>query len=219
MDLIVKFLLWLVRCLQRLSPSSAEHAPSRYEIERKFSISDAEYERLPARLKSLGFTRAGAGSMTDTFLPAEKEGDMMRIREEHLDGKTTILLTMKKWVEVAGERERKEEETTLDSVSRAALLSLGGRLAGSDLLSYTKRRNMFGGSRSGFEVTVALDFADGLGEYSGPYLEVEVLVEQSGDVASARKLVVALATEILEREPTDVAMSYMEMLKRSRSKK
>src|SRR5262249_492789 len=63
------------------------------------------------------------------------------------------------------------------------------------------------------KVTASLDLVEGLGQYSGSYLEVEILVARKGHVEAARTSVEQLVQELLgETRPT--ADSYMEMLKR-----
>lgn len=223
-QLFVRILHLLVRLLKRLSTTGCkEDKQPHFEVERKYRLSQDEFDTLPARLRQDGFVRAGRMIMTDTFLPAENDGELMRLRDEVSEtGRSITILTTKRWVEVAGDRERKESESEgIDSTTRECLLSLGQRLQAStgkkkerELPSYTKERTTFSGYRDRFTVTVALDLASGLGEYSGTYLEVEVIVFSEQEVARARAFVEGFGKELL-RDERQMAISYREMLMRS----
>jgi len=212
------FLPWLTRRFKKLmaEAKSYETARPHFEVERKYRMSQAEFEDMPKRLRSLGFTRKSLAHIVDTFLPAEKDGDMIRLRDETVDELTTTVITLKQWVEVDGEQERKERESDpIDGVTRDCLMNVGQRLAKSELMSFSKDRTTYSGYRDKRTVTVALDNVYGLGEYSGTYLEVELIVERQEDVAQARAYVESFAAELLG-EKRETAMSYMEMLKLSR---
>lgn len=90
------------------------------------------------------------------------------------------------------------------------------RLATEALLSFSKKRVEYRGERDGKTVTIALDQVDGLGAYSGPYLEVEVLSHHESEVGEALACVEKVAFELLGAE-REMSMSYMEMLKLSRA--
>lgn len=219
MNLLSGVLRWLLRFLQRLNLSKGKEASFQFEVERKYRLSEKEMSNLPGVLTESGFDRVPEVEITDTFIPAEVESDMIRIRDiVGRDGKSTVL-TMKTWVEVEGGREREERESDpFDALTRGCFLSLGRRLAGGDLLSFSKRRTEFRKRRYRGElsVTVALDRVTGLGSYSGPYLEVEVIARRQEDVAGARSLVEDVTAELLGDANREVAPSYMEMLRLSR---
>lgn len=212
------FLPWLTRKFKGLAAAySAETAKKpHFEVERKYPVSQEEFHKLPGRLRDLGFSRKSRATILDTFLPAENEGDMVRLREETIDGLTVTVITLKQWVDVNGERERKERESDpIDAVTKDCLMSLGRRLATEPLMSFSKDRTTYSGRRDKRQVTVALDVASGLGSYSGNYLEVELIVERQEDVADARTFVETFVKELIDSE-RECAISYMEMLKRSR---
>jgi adenylate cyclase class IV len=211
------FMPWLTRKFKGLAAAyGKETAKPHFEVERKYPVSQEEFHKLPGRLRDLGFLRKSKATIVDTFLPAEKEGDMVRLREETTDGLTVTVITLKEWVEVAGQRERKERESDpIDAVTKDCMLSLGRRLASEPLMSFSKDRTTFSGHRDKRQVTVALDVASGLGDFSGTYLEVELIVERQEDVADARAFVESFVVELLGAE-RECAISYMEMLKRSR---
>ncbi|HEY9712431.1 MAG TPA: CYTH domain-containing protein, partial [Chroococcales cyanobacterium] len=137
-----------------------------FEVERKYSISDDEFRDLPEILRSHGFRFASQVYMTDTFVPPEQEGDMIRVRRETEDDKTRVLLTRKTWVEVQGNRERNEDEKQIDEVVAQTILELGVRLTGgAPLLSYSKERDSYKKTTDdGQQVTVTLDTVDDLGQ-------------------------------------------------------
>jgi predicted adenylyl cyclase CyaB len=185
------------------------------EVERKFKLTDAEARKMPVLLSALGFLHREQVYMTDTFLPVIVESDMMRIRDETADHSTRCLLTRKSWVEVEGERERQETEEKLDMVARGCLLELGERMNGGKLLSFTKQRDHYHCPEGDFKnVVVCVDSVDGLGEYSGSYVEIELLVEEGGDVQSARTRISQIAATLLGQERECVQLSYQDMLKR-----
>lgn len=187
------------------------------EVERKFKISAEEFRALSARLLSQGFQLTGQVFMTDTFLPVQTEGDMMRIRVETMNDITKTILTRKQWVTVGGERERQETERETNDLASGCLLELGERLTGGPLPSFSKDRDMYSrlAEDEHHKIVVALDTAEGLGEYSGHYMEIELLVPVDGDVQAARRQIATLAASLLGEERPFEQLSYQEMLKRS----
>ncbi len=215
---LFQFLLWpwLTRKFKKLAAASTRASRPHFEVERKYQLSRQEFDEMPRRLRALGFSKKTDATIVDTFVPAENEGDMIRVRDETVDGLTTTVITLKQWVDVDGSRERKERESDpIDSIARESFLALGRRLAASDLMSFSKERSSFGGYRDKYRVTVALDLVSGLGRYSGTYLEIEVIIESQEAVAAARAFVEKFARELIGSE-REFAISYMEMLKRSR---
>ena len=220
MRLVVRFLFWLARKLSGESSSAAGKGAekSQFEVERKYRLASSEAESLPGKLMENGFRYFRKQVMTDTFIPAEEESDMIRVRDLTEEGKSQIILTLKKWVMVEGERVRQEREVdSLDPVTRACLLSLGTRIAKGDLISFSKTRVEYQKRVDGRVVTVALDDVEGLGANSGPYMEVEVLAKREEDVKQASAKVDETA-EFLLGESREVASSYMEMLKEHHAK-
>jgi len=191
---------------------------SNFEVERKYSISRAEYKALGDKLLSIKFRYVGQAYMKDTFVPVPVDGDMCRVREETMNDRTKYLLTQKTWVQVDNERERKEDEEQITERVAQLMLDLGQRLAGAKLLSFSKDRDFYTRyDAEGRKVTISLDLVEGLGEYSGPYMEIEILVARKCHVNAARTSIEQLVQEVLG-ETRPVADSYMEMLKRSASR-
>ncbi len=208
----------LPKILRRVFGSSCRDCKkSHLEVERKFKISDDEFRALSARLLSQGFQLTGQVFMTDTFLPVLTEGDMMRLRVETMNDITKTILTRKKWVVVGGEREREETEKETSELAAGCLLELGERLAGGPLPSFSKDRDMYSrlAEDEHHKIVVALDTAEGLGDYSGHYMEIELLVPVDGDVQAARQQIATLAASLLGEERAFEQLSYQEMLKRS----
>jgi adenylate cyclase class IV len=187
------------------------------EVERKFALAAAEVTALRARLEQLGFTYAGTAAMTDSFLPAAVDGEMMRVRSERLgDQSPRTMLTYKQWVKTASGKERRETEREVRT-STAALWKLLGRvISGEPLLSFSKQRQLFDGKLGGADAVVSIDEVTGLGSFSGWYMEVEVLVPLDGDTAAWQERIFALVRDILQEHRPDVKRSYMDMLKESR---
>lgn len=220
-----RYSLVLRKALRRILPRSLRHAlggdctgckKSHFEVERKFRISKEEFQALRARLLTNGFQLTGQVFMTDTFLPVLAEGDMMRIRVETMNDHTKYILTRKKWVNVADGREREEIEEEINDLARGCLLELGERISAS-LLSFSKDRDLYSrlAADEHHKIVVSLDTAEGLGEYSGHYMEIELLVPAGGDVQSARQQIAQLAATLLGDERENVPLSYQEMLRRS----
>lgn len=186
------------------------------EVERKFALAAAEASTLRARLEELGFAYADTAAMTDSFLPAAVDGEMMRVRAERLgNGPLRTMLTFKKWVKTASGKERQETERQVGA-STAALWKLLGRIiSGQSLLSFSKQRQLFDGKLGDADAVVSIDEVTGLGSYSGWYMEVEVLVPLDGDTAAYQDRIFALVRDIFREERPDVKRSYMDMLKES----
>ncbi len=215
MPSLFKSLLWLFVSLRSMKASVKAF---RFEIERKYRLTLVEHNTLPGLLVERGFTRVHKFSLTDTFLPAPTKGELIRVRDQKSEAARSSVLTLKSWVSVAGQREREEREVDpLDSLSRSILLLLGRRAAGSSLLSYTKQREEFQATRDGLTVTAALDWTDELGEFSGYYLEFEVIAHDEKHVERARATIAKLVAEFLGSEERPTAPSYKDMLERSRS--
>ena len=186
------------------------------EVERKFRLAGDEADGLPEKLKRRGFVPAETVDMTDTFLPCPVEGDMARVRVEKHKGTTGTLLTLKTWVRTPdGGKERQETEREIGRAATLLLLFLGRKINGADLLSFGKRRRHFVGRLDNRDAVVSIDSVEGLGQYSGLYLEVEVLVPLGEDVNPARQVIVSLAADLLGEEREQVKQSYMDMLKLS----
>lgn len=184
-----------------------------FEVERKFRLTDHEASSIiPARLKDMGFALADTVAMTDTFLPTGVKGEMLRVRDESVNGQPQTVITIKEWVEIAGKREREEQEEKVNKLERWLLLQIGRLLNGKSLLSFSKTRLMHE-SPVLVGVVIATDDVQGLGENSGPYAEIEVLVPRDGDVEGARKQISHLARELFGEDRQFVQASYQDMLK------
>jgi len=211
---LLKKLFWLFVSIRAMGASAK---PNQFEIERKYRLSLAEYNTLQSLLAERGFVHACKYSLTDTFLPAKNKGELIRVRDQKGSDGTSSVLTLKSWVQVAGQREREEREVDpLDRLSRSVLIIFGRRVAGQALLSYTKERQEFCANRDGLSVTAALDYTDQLGEFSGYYLEFEVIAHDANDVERARATISKLVAEFLGSEERPTAPSYKDMLERSK---
>lgn len=186
------------------------------EVERKFRITDEEAASLPAQIAKLGFAPGDAVTMTDTFLPVEREGDMARIRDEKQGSCLRSMLTLKSWVVTPdGGKERSERECGLRPGIRSLLLYSGRLVNGGRLMSFSKHRQHFNGLCDGRQAVVAIDSVGGLGRHSGFYLEVEVLVPAGEDVQAARLRISEIASNVLGGEREQVRLSYQDMLRQS----
>ncbi len=187
-----------------------------FEVERKFALTEEEAAGIPSRLEGLGFVYAGTASMTDFFLPTIVDGEMMRVRKEKIGTEPTrCILTVKKWVSTTTGKERQEAERNV-GLSVGAFWKLLGRVVGGEpLLSFSKQRKLFDGKLGDADAIVSVDEVDGLGSYSGCYMEIEVLVPLDGDVAVCRDHIFNLSKNILGESRQDVKQSYRDMLIKS----
>jgi len=186
-----------------------------FEVERKYRLSKAEYEQLPKTLKELGFSHEKEVVEHDTFLPVEKKGDMLRIRDEKEGSTTTHILTRKTWIEANGERERSEREEEISAFLRDTILDVVERAAQNPLRKLSKKRAFFTSVSEGHAVTATLDYVEEIGQYSGPYMEIEFLLDSTDDLPIFRNRIKALAQTLLQDEREYVKTSYQEMLARS----
>jgi predicted adenylyl cyclase CyaB len=197
---------------------SATSDKAHFEVERKFALTKPEVDEIPSRLKDLGFTYVGTAAMTDTFLPAFVDGEMMRVRHEQIgEAPSRTLLTFKKWVKTATGKERQESEREVGSSVGALWRIIGRAISRQPLLSFSKNRQLFDGKLGDADAVVSIDEVNGLGSFSGFYMEVEVLVPLDGDVVIYRDRIFAIVKDILLEARPDVQRSYMDMLKESRS--
>lgn len=187
-----------------------------FEVERKFRLHEHELPQFNERLTQMGFSKGRLIKMTDQFLPAKVKGEMLRIRDEVVGTASWTLLTIKEWVNIAGGRERRETEAKLSSLTRGFLLALGALLRGGTLMSFSKLRQEHTAA-SLPQVVITIDNVSGLGEHSGYYAEIEVLVPQGGDIEAARAQIAQLARELFHEERKQVEMSYQQMLEDSLS--
>ena len=187
------------------------------EVERKFSIAATEYESLPSRLTSFDFQAAGCVVMADTFLPARRQGEMLRIRVEETGGAVSSVFTLKSWVDTkGGGRERQEYEAGVSPLVRTLVVMLGRFACGGELLHFSKKRSLFDGKLDGYNVVVCLDQVGGLGRYSGHYMEIECIVPLGENPEQVRKQIFVFVEKLLGAAREDIKMSYREMLDSSR---
>jgi predicted adenylyl cyclase CyaB len=187
------------------------------EVERKFSITDRESESLPLQLRELGFKPAGSVVMTDTFLPARDQGEMMRIRDEVAGSRVRSVFTLKSWLHTAdGGKERQESEAEVSQLLRTVAIILARYVCGKEVLSFSKERTHFEGHLNGSEFVACLDRVSGLGRFSGNFLEVETIVPLGADPGQARTEIFKLVEKLFGTPREDLKMSYLEMLKLSR---
>jgi len=204
---------------ERTTPSAKDHASgaAMLEVERKFKIRDGESTTIPTRLKAMGFEATVSIEMTDQFLPTGVKGEMLRVRDELANGKHTTVVTIKEWVNIGNNRERREQEAGISALQRWILLLVGRLISRAKLPAFSKTRLMHA-SPVLAGVVIAIDDVQGLGDNSGHYAEVEVLVPQDGDVDGARAQIFGLARELFGEEREFVQASYQDMLKLASTK-
>lgn len=184
-----------------------------FEIERKYRLSEEEYAELPVRLQQASFEVGRKLIENDTFFPVAKKGDMMRIRDEHCEGATTHILTQKTWVETAGSKERSEREEEITDFVRESIFEIANRMSNRGLKKLSKERALFEKEQNdGAKIVVTLDYVRELGTNSGPYMEIELIIENESDVQSARDRIKEVAVSLLNDTRDYVHMSYQDMV-------
>lgn len=210
---LLKSLALFVLSSQSQKAVADEESKPHLEVERKFRLFGDELDGLLERLPKCGFSPSGEVTMTDTFLPAIKDEDMVRIRVESESGETRRILTLKDWVIIDGERERREQEGPVGLIAGVLLRLVGRLVQGRPLLSFTKLRDLHSRTDADSQVVVSVDRVSGLGVYSGLYLEVEIIVAIGGDVKSAREKIKAEVFALLGENREFVPRSYQDMLR------
>lgn len=193
---------------------SQQAGGAHYEVERKFRLQDVtEALNLNKSLLSLGFVSAGLATMSDSFLPGALPGEMLRIRREQIDGGSVhTIFTFKQWVETSSGTERQETERTVQATIASIWLVVGRLLNGGPLLGFSKKRHLYDGKLDGMDCVVSVDDVEGLGQYSGWYMEVEVLMPLGEETAHVRERILALTEQIIGEPRADERRSYRDML-------
>lgn len=188
------------------------------EVERKFSITQSETESLPIRLRELGFRPSGSVTMSDTFFPPRKKGEMMRVRDEVTAGSNCrSVFTLKSWVHTdEGAKERLESESVVSPLMRTIAIIIGRYATGRELLNFSKERSLYEGKLNDLDFVVAIDRVNGLGKFSGHFLEVECIVPLGEDPAKARTEIFKFVETLFGTPREDVKKSYLEMLELSK---
>ena len=187
------------------------------EVERKFKLALPELEQLPIRLRELGLKPSGSVTMTDTFIPPKRKGEMVRIRDEMTSGSARSIVTLKSWAYLPdGSKERLESEAIISPLVRTLAIIAGRYATARELLSFSKERALYEGSVGPRHMVVSIDRVSGLGQYSGHFMEVETIVPLGDDPSPARADIYNLAEKIFGTPREDVKNSYMEMLELSR---
>lgn len=184
-----------------------------FEVELKFKINESEAEHLRDLLPANGFSYTTTVSMSDTFLPSLVDGEIMRIRQERDDsGQSTTLFTVKQWVKTRIGKTRKEAESAVPSALALIFLVIGRVLNGKSLLGFAKKRQLFEGTVNTDKLVISIDEVFGLGEFSGWYLEAEILVPLDKDPADYEQPILEQVQSLLGQGKMPVKRSYRDML-------
>jgi len=213
--LLNKACLYVVRFVLLRVVTSSDADKGHLEIERKFSLLKVSTQGVIERLKDEHFYFSGSLSSTDWFVPSPVRGELQRLRREYKDGVESYILTVKHWEATADDgRERHERERQIRPITFYILLYLGKFATSFRLPTFRKSRDLYSGELEGKKATAAIDEATGLGEYSGPYLEIEVLAPRRSPSKAVQAAILRLASRIAP-EAVEVQHSYQEMLEAS----
>ena len=194
-----------------------KNSGAHFEVERKFRLSPTEFASMQAQLAQFGFTAAVTSVITDTMLPDGGKSNTCRIRREQvLVGRecgVRFYFTRKEQQKLPnGGSVRKESESAIKAAQAERRIARAISSTGSPLPSYSKSRRTFKGNLGAYEATIALDQAQGLGAYSGCYMEVEVILPLgSAKVQEVQSQIGRFAEKLLgEERPGQI--SYFKML-------
>jgi adenylate cyclase class IV len=205
-------LLRLLRAAFRAYVSS-QTDKGHLEVERKFHLSVEEARRLPSVLEAQSFKSIGLAVMSDSFLPGLIPGEMLRVREEQIDSAALqTIFTFKQWVKSEHGMERQETERTVRPSVAALWLCVGRLLNGGPLLSFSKNRHLYEGQLDGAACIVSIDDVHGLGEFSGWYLEVELIVPLGENPRPFSDRILPFVQCILGESRAAESRSYRDML-------
>jgi adenylate cyclase class IV len=204
------FILWGLRRFLQMS------GKDNLEVERKYRMTLDQSKEMPQLLPAKGFHLYSKAELVDIFLPGQ-EDEMVRLRRETNEDGTHFILTFKRWERNAkGERERRENECRLPQFIAKVLLYLAKHSVSQPLLTFSKLRQHFEGKLTGRTSVVSIDQVTGLGQYSGDYLEIEVLLSlQDQGLAQVRESIAGLALALMPNNCQMVEQSYLDLLKRS----
>jgi adenylate cyclase class IV len=191
------------------------------ETEKGYRISKSEYHLLRHLLPKIGFAFQKKSIITDFVVPT-RGATTRRLRVERIkksaDGKTGLncIRTFKSHP-IKGEEGRhvrKEQEKKV-SPSQALAFIIGEiEELGAAIPYYTKKRWHFQGMYKGYQMTIALDHAVGLGRFSGRYMEIETILPVDASrkqVKRALKAIEKLSFHLVaEYRPSKI--SYRKML-------
>jgi hypothetical protein len=189
-----------------------------YEIEKGFYLNRHLTRALKRKAKKLGLTFSRKVKITDFVIPSTGRSTK-RLRVERTvssaNGHLGIeLLRCSKSHPIKGERGEhvryeQEPEITLDAALKFIARAIDKHEAG--IPRYWKTRTEYTCQYEGFDWTIALDHAFGLGHYSGRYMEIEtILPADSPRVVEALAAIDSLAIKLIGKQK--VKISYRKML-------
>lgn len=196
------------------------------EVEKKFRISAAEFESLVAKITKLGFRLDTVGVITDTLL-AHTSKVTHRVRRCQIVSENPSRVIFEETRKTRNSNGGKlEEERTIDPDEADLLVSMAIQSQCDLLPSYSKRRCEYVKGHKlpwrwrllfRYGVKVVLDRAEGLGRYSGHYVEIECLVplKDKQKVPRIGKRILKFA-QVLLGDARKPHISYARMLLASR---
>jgi adenylate cyclase class IV len=194
------------------------------ETEKGYRISQSEYKRLRLVLPWAGFSFVKQSLITDFVVPTNGE-TTRRMRIERIrrsadgsDGVRCVHCVKKHPVKGdAGKHVRAETESIVGADEALSFILAEIGALGAPLPYYSKKRWNFQGSYRGFEMTVSLDHAYGLGRFSGHYLEIEAILPllSEQDVLTQALSAISELSENLLTDARPTKISYRKMLMQS----
>lgn len=181
-----------------------------FEVERKYALAKNELARVKNRLAELGFVFVGTRDQQDHFIPGTRKHELLRVRRE---GSQHFALTFKERIVINGEKTRRESEPEIHPIAAHLIVEAASRELRSPLPTLYKRRRDYKRSWGGFVAHVVLDYVPELDPlFSSYFMEVEIIVEDAGEVARAKQLVKKIAEKVLGDKRKRCKLSYRRML-------
>ncbi|MBK9141452.1 MAG: CYTH domain-containing protein [Candidatus Melainabacteria bacterium] len=181
-----------------------------FEVERKYALGKGDLARVRKRLTEEGFVFVGTRHQQDHFVPGTRKHELLRVRRE---GTQHFALTFKERIVIDGEKTRRESEPEIHPIAAHLIVEAASRELRAPLPTLYKKRRDFKRAWGGFVAHVVLDYVPELGElFSSYFMEVEIIVEDAGEVARAKKLVKKIAERLLGEKRKRNKLSYRRML-------
>ncbi len=191
------------------------------ETEKGYGISKAESRLLRRELQAMGFAFLKKSLITDFVIPTRGE-TTRRMRIENIkkaaDGaKGIYCIRCFKNHPIKGKRGKhvrmEDEKNVKPRKALTFILTMIGEL-GAPIPYYSKKRRLYRGVYEGYEMTISLDHAKGIGKFSGYYMEIETILpldSKEEKVAEVIAIIEKLA-RVLLGERRKAKISYRKML-------
>ncbi|MBI1266829.1 MAG: CYTH domain-containing protein [Cryomorphaceae bacterium] len=188
-----------------------------FEIEKKYLLDKDELRKVEKRLKDMHFVSVSTRHLSDHFIPGTRKGELLRVRQE---GNHHFALTFKENVVIDGRQSRRESEPDIHAIAAHLIIEAASHELGEPLPTLYKVRRDFKREWEGFVAHVVIDYVPELKDtYGAHFLEVEIIVDDAGDISQAKQCIKEIAEELFGEERKPCKKSYRRMLFKTLKKK